>query len=86
MARSNRLQSCNLGNRRGIAAETAELLHSMLVFYTFTIKCVSTGKLMHPYCGEMELWKCQRVDFEGGGGGGGGVGGEGRGGGGGLSV
>lgn len=63
MSRSTRLQSCNRGNRWGTAPETAKLLHSMLVFHTFTIKSVSTVKLMHPYCVEMELWDCAKGCF-----------------------
>lgn len=60
-----RLQSCNRGNRRGIATETVEPLHSKLVFYTFAIKSVSTVKLMHPYCVKIELWKRAKGCFRG---------------------
>lgn len=60
-----RLQSCNRGNRRGIATETVEPLHSKLVFYTFAIKSVSTVKLMHPYYVKIELWKRAKGCFRG---------------------
>lgn len=68
MSPSTTLQSCNHGNRRGIATETAELLHSMLVFYTFTIKSLSTVKLMHPQWVKMELWKRAKGCYRGWGG------------------